>query len=438
MLNIKKVFIVVFIISIFLCSSCSTLQKTSTSAYSWKVDGLFFSQELNTLNQQIQDVQTGLKLTTGIEDLYICGGSARAILDHIYTGKVLQIRDLDIAVLAHRTLSVDMMQPIAEALERQKIDFNYPHEFSSRIRMPNHIEVNAGIEYVAGYGFFMLAQNGTVLDLSFFNNRYDLELNGLMDIDTTMILLRQGESLEQFVEKAKKMPLNTLIKEGAVLDPHHGYINWVCHNPNIIRWKEVEADPHLHVFRLVRSYTKISSTVLPKEISERLRHLCSSTKTKQSPRMGQYLFRVLDDKLAYKELKLLQELGIFQQWLPEFDKWLKRTSPQELAHLLNSHHLNAKEKWKILVLQLPKEAQLQTLFTATYKFYLKTSIEGVFELFSLKQYIDENHLNAYIETFSSYEENELLGILSIPDISDKERLDLLINTILGQEPILID
>lgn len=239
MLNIKKGFFIVLIISIFLCPSCSTLQKTSTSAYSWKVDGLFFSQELNTFNQQIQDLQTGLKMTTGIEDLYICGGSARAILDHIYTGKILQIRDLDIAVLAHCTLSVDMMKTIAEDLERQKIGFNYAHEFSSRIRMPDQIVVNAGIEYVAGYGFFMLAPNGSILDLSFFNSRFDLELNGLMDIDTTMIVLHQGESLEEFVKKAKKMPLNTLIKEGVVLDPHHGYVNWVCHNPNIIRWKEI-------------------------------------------------------------------------------------------------------------------------------------------------------------------------------------------------------
>ncbi len=71
--------------------------------------------------------------------------------------------------------------------------------------------------------------------------------------------------------------------------------------------------------------------------------------------------RILDDDgLARKELKLLQELGVFQDWLPELNKWLKTVDDQELVGI-PSKGINPIQKLILLIDQLPHEKRSETL-----------------------------------------------------------------------------
>lgn len=406
---------------------------SSELVYSWKMEQTVYSDELITLDKQIQELQLALEQSTGIQQIYICGGAARAILDHIYMDKPLKMRDLDIAILAHRKLNGDEVRLVAQSLEQLKIGALISNSFDFRPRLPTSIPFQPDTEYYAGYGFFLLTSNGMILDLSFFENEQDFELNGLMDIDTVKILLQRGESLIQFVEKAQKVSLNSLILEENVLDPFQGYSHWIMGDPSIIHWETIEADPHLLLFRLVRSYRKANLIPLPKDLWRKFHNLCASTKPKNSRRMSEHLLRVLNDESAHKELKLLQELGVFQHWLPELSSLIENKSSQDLAIILDNDLISPLQKLMLLVTQMPNEKRLETWFKSIYKFDLNMAIERSFDLIAGCPNIDKKFLRTSLEKVSPKNreelENQILRIVSSTVLSNEERFDLIIRSI---------
>lgn len=431
--QIKNLISGIFAFFTFAFSFFAYADTPSDSVYSWKGKSSNHSQELLTIDRQLQELQQALENSTGIQEIYICGGAAIAVLDHIYLNKPLKMRDLDIGVVTHRELNGEDVLLAAHSFEQVKIGDFISNSFDFRSRQPLSIPFQCDTEYYAGYGFFLLSNNGLLIDLSFFENDSDLELNGFMDIDTVKIVLHRGESLIQLVEKAQKKTLDSLIKEGFVLDPHQGYSHWIKKDPSIIQWERIKCDPHLYLFRLIRSYTKLNLTPLPENLWKTFHNLCASIKPKQSRRLGQYLLRVLNDESAYKELKLLQEIGVFQCWLPELSELLERKSSQDLAVILDNKLISPTQKLMLLILQLPKEKQLETWFRSIYKFDFGIALEKAFDLLGDFPNIDRKFLKKCLEAISLQKreelESQLLRIIPNAVISRDERFDLIIRSI---------
>ncbi len=388
----------------------------------------FYCKDLINLNNQILTLQSSLESLFNINKMVICGGSARAILDYIYYKKPLNMRDLDIVLVLPQNFDENYIRHIANFLEEQNVGNFLTNSFDSRLRkLPS--QPNEDPLYNAGYGFYLVSDSGPILDLSFFKKESDIELNGLMDIDTVKIVLEKNESLIHFIEESRKKTLNDSILEGKVIDPHHGYLSWVGGNPTIIRWDEIERDPHLHILRLIRGYMKMNLNSFSANLSKILKDLCLRVSLKQTRRLSQYLLKILDDDLAYKELKLSQKLGVFQNWLPELNIWLEKVSYKDLAALLTSRQMNAVEKLKVLILQIPSEKQAETFFISIYKFDLEIAMEITLELMLNSLTVNRNFFKVCLvisEVEREKFENQVLKIISNDSLDNVEKCAFII------------
>ncbi|NUM41768.1 MAG: hypothetical protein HUU45_09080, partial [Leptospiraceae bacterium] len=75
------------------------------------------SPELTAISNRIEEFRANLAQHFGIKDIFVGGGSSRAILDHLYDGKPLEMRDLDIFVVAGREVTEDWARSIGQKLE---------------------------------------------------------------------------------------------------------------------------------------------------------------------------------------------------------------------------------------------------------------------------------------------------------------------------------
>lgn len=422
-----------FALFTLLISCIGFADHASDSVYSWKIKNVVHSEELENLDNQIQTLQKALENSVGFQQLYICGGSARSILDHIYLNKPLKMRDLDIVILAKRELQGEDVRLLAQSLEQLKVGTFDTSTFNRRPRHPHKIPFQQDTEYNAGFGFYLLTSTGLIIDLTVFENESDLALNGLLDIDTVKIVLQKGESLTHFFENANGSTFGELISNGKVIDQHQGYEHWIKKDPIVVHWHRIEVDPQFLLFRLIRDYAKMDALDLSKNLWRKLHNLCVSHKTGPSRDISQHLLKVLNDESAHQELKLLQELGAFQYWLPEFSKWLEKKDSHDLALILDNNLISPTQKFMLLVQQLPKDHQLETWFRGMYKLDLAAAIERSFELIPEAPTVDKKSLKSCMEQFSRQQREELeiqlQRIISSKALSHDERFDLIIRAL---------
>ena len=276
------------------------------------------SEDLVQLSEWLEVLQAGLNDLTGIDTIWVGGGSARAILDHLYFGKPLEMRDLDIFVVADQEVTEEFVEKIGSHIESEEFGYFSRKDLRSRPRVPLDKPVLTRNHYVAGFGLFWLRANGEILDLSVYHSKAELDLNGIFDIDTMMIPLRYPSSLKEFVEKAEEFPYPVLVENGDVYDRYDGYEKWVTGEVNIVNWLDIEADPILKVMRVVRTLFKNNRSSFTKEETENFRHLLKNASVDNPLQMTRSLLKILEDKEALAELDLLQKIGLFDHWLEIF------------------------------------------------------------------------------------------------------------------------
>jgi len=59
----------------------------------------------------------------GLTDVAIGGSSAPALLDHLFAGRALQMRDFDLIVVAGRPVEAELLRRIGEALDAPDFRF---------------------------------------------------------------------------------------------------------------------------------------------------------------------------------------------------------------------------------------------------------------------------------------------------------------------------
>ncbi len=278
-----------------------------------------FSPDLYQLSDWLCILQKELHDVGQIDKIWIGGGSARAILDHLYFDKTLTMRDLDVFAVAKRRVTAEYVEQFGRDLGDEAFGFFSTNDLRNRPRVPNDKPVLVRNDYVAGWGLHWIRSNGEILDLSVYHSQADLDLNGIFDIDTVMIPLAYDETVVDFATRLREVSYEELVAEGKVYDRYGGYDQWTKGEIKIVNWLDIESDPLLKVMRVVRTLFKMNRDYFTQEEQENFGYLLDHAEVKNPLQMTRNLLKVLEDDRAEEELRLLQEAKLFKKWLKPLD-----------------------------------------------------------------------------------------------------------------------
>jgi hypothetical protein len=257
----------------------------------------------------------------GLTKLAIGGGSAPALLDHLFNGSALRMRDFDLVLAADRTVGQDLARAIGQALDSPDMRF-LPRYIYPRRRSRNQNEDL----WEAGWGT-LWDVNGMEVDLSIFHDESALELNGLMNVDRVLIPLRTDMDLNE--QAARMLSLGCAeasLAAGLYYDPTGGYRAWTNHSPAIVAWNAIHASPIECAIRIVRTCAnKLHLTHLDGELADPLRAaiLLGYDRGDRFIRV-RTIVKLFHDDRAGVEMEMLNELGTFDNWLPEIGELIQR------------------------------------------------------------------------------------------------------------------
>lgn len=313
------------------------------------------STEMKALSDKLATLQTVLR-RFGITKIYIGGGSAPAVLDHFYFGKPLDMRDLDLFVIAGRKVSAEEALQIARAIEAAGLGHIDPKDVHPIFR-GDASQGPGGASEVA-----MIAQledEHSQLDFKLYYSEELLKLNGLVDTDTIMIPLDSKMSLEAYVRKYffRTSPENLAFLR-IIRDIHNGYVSWMRRTPKIIHWAEIERDPLVQSIRIARNFGKVNRFEVPLETANRLSRLIAQSERLSHATILKNLLRVLDDKSRVKELRMIQKFGTLRKWFPGLDQRLAEMSDSQLERVLGASR-DLESRLEVLLKLAPPEGRLQ-------------------------------------------------------------------------------
>jgi hypothetical protein len=281
------------------------------------------------LSSILASVSAALRDQFGLTKLFIGGGSAPALLDHLYSGTALRMRDLDLILVAERSVDQELARRIGEAADTPELRFMpryiYPRRRTRSEREP----------VVAGWGVIWDAQ-GTEVDLSMFHDERALELNGLMNIDRILIPLPPEKTLNQIAAELILSGAPELaILNGLVSDTCGGYASWGHRSPAIVAWNAIHAAPIECSMRIVRACaSKLHLGHLHPELADPLRAaiLWGHERGDRFLRV-RGIVKLFHDDRAGAELEMMNALGAFKHWLTEVGEVIEQLGHNGLAAL---------------------------------------------------------------------------------------------------------
>ncbi len=299
---------------------------------------------LRSLSLQLAPLRA-LFRAQGFSTVYLGGSSAREILDSILFDAPLSLRDLDLYLIKGATVFPEDVQVLCRALQARNIARMDAAPLRTKLRGNPALQGSARYQYIAGYGAHLFFPGRPIVSLSILHSRRDLALNGLLDIDTTLLCLAHQSSFAVFADQVHRVahphiPRGTpwvldhtwqsLQTMKYVCDPHRGYLAWRARSPNVVHWTEVERCFTRHAFRLVRSMAKVSCFHLSKPWIEAYH---SHRPSQHSPHLSRELCRdlakVLADPAWRRELGMLGQLGALKQLAPALHRSI--CAPQPLV-----------------------------------------------------------------------------------------------------------
>jgi hypothetical protein len=261
-----------------------------------------------------------LRDSHGLTRLAIGGSSAPALLDHLFAGGALKMRDFDLIVVADRPVDQELVLRIGSALDGT--DFRFlPRYIYPRMRARDDREL-----WMAGWGVIWDAQ-GMEVDLSIFHDDAALALNGLMNIDRILIPFSADTSLNEIAARMLTAgSAEAALERGLFDDPWGGYASWVHRSPAIVAWNAIHAAPIECTIRIVRAgANKLHLNHLHAEVADPLRAalIVGHERGDRFVRVRN-LVKLFHDDRAGAELEMLHALGAFLHWLPEVGQAIEK------------------------------------------------------------------------------------------------------------------
>ena len=252
--------------------------------------------------------------------LYVGGGSALALLDHLFAGAALRMRDFDMFLVADRPVDRELALRVGESLDSAELRFLPKYVYARR---RTHV---AREPVIACWGALWDAQ-GVEVDLSMFHDDSALELNGLMNVDRILIPLPPDKTLNEVAAAILTTgSAEAATVAGLVADPCGGYASWVHRSPAIVAWNAIHAAPIECSMRIVRACaSKMHRNRLHAELADPLRAaiLWGHERGDEFLRVRGFVKLLHDDRAAV-ELEMMHALGTFKYWLPEIGEVIER------------------------------------------------------------------------------------------------------------------
>lgn len=279
------------------------------------------SLSVRQLSAILATVAAELRERFGLTRLAIGGGSAPALLDHLFSGTALRMRDLDLILIADQPVEQDLAHRIGESLHSPEMRFLPRYVYPRRRSRSKDTPL-----WIAGWGVIWDVR-GVEVDLSIFHDDEALALNGLMNVDRISIPFSTDRSLNEIAaDMLKTGSPEAAIAAGLAEDPNAGYASWVHRNPSIVAWNAILASPIECAIRIVRACAhKLHLSHLRPELADPLQYAIA-----QGYEHGDRFIRVRslvklfhDDRVG-AELEMLHELGGFLHWLPEIGSVIDR------------------------------------------------------------------------------------------------------------------
>ena len=304
---------------------------------------------IRRLSSILASVASELRNRYGITRIHVGGGSAPALLDHLFSGAALRMRDFDMFAIADRPVDEELARGVGEALDSAELRF-LPKYIYARRRTHSARE-----PVVAGWGALWDA-HGLEVDLSIFHDDAAFDLNGLMNVDRILIPLPADKTLNEVAAAILTTgSAEAAIVAGLVADPCGGYASWVHRSPAIVAWNAIHAAPIECSIRIVRACaSKMHRSHLHAELADPLRAAILWGHERGWPfaRVRSFVKLLHDDRAAV-ELEMMHALGTFRYWLPEIGEVIERLGHGGLAALFTqadregrrdeSHHAAFKE-----------------------------------------------------------------------------------------------
>lgn len=333
------------------------------SAYAQTLTRLAPSPELTAISNRIEEFRANLAQHFGIKDIFVGGGSSRAILDHLYDGKPLEMRDLDIFVVAGREVTEDWARSIGQKLESPTLGKFSDKDLRPRPRGNPALPLPQRHRYNAGFGFFWLGGTPDIFDISIFHQVTDLQLNGIFDIDTVMIPVR-GSFIEGLRQSLVGKDYATVVREGGVLDRFQGYSAWRKQNLTIIHWDEIDRDPVLNGIRVARTMAKVGKQSLSRADEAHIKTSIAQATNTNRLQIVRNLLKLLDDKTAPEQIQILLRWGVFKMIDQSLDQALAKVKVETLreAFALQASSLGRLSE---LIKSAPIHARLRFLVDVT-------------------------------------------------------------------------
>ncbi len=284
---------------------------------------------INRLSSIFASVAAELRDRYDLTRLYVGGASVPALLDHLFAGAALRMRDFDMFAVADRPVDEKLARRVGKSLDSPELRFLPKYVYARR---RTH---SAREPVVAGWGLVWDAHS-LEADLSIFHDDTALELNGLMNVDRIYIPLPPDKTLNE-VAAAILMTgsAEAAIAAGLVEDRCGGYASWVHRSPAIVAWNDIHASPIDRATRIVRTcVNKLHLARLHPEIADPLRAAILWGHERGDPffRVRSFIKLLHDDRAAL-ELEMIRSLGTFKHWLPAIGEVIERLGHGGLAAL---------------------------------------------------------------------------------------------------------
>lgn len=290
------------------------------------------------LSSILEVVAAELRSAFGLTKLAVGGGSAPALLDHLFSGSALRMRDFDLVLVADRPVDKELAVRIGEALDSPDLRF-LPRYVYPRRRSRGEPEL-----WLAGWGC-LWDVHGTEVDLSIFHDDAALDLNGLMNVDRIRIPLPAHTSLNGVAaEMLTAGSADAAIRAGLACDPCNGYESWVDRSPRIVAWSAIRASPIECSVRIVRTCaSKLLISRLPPEMADPVRDIIAEGHERGDRFIRvRTLVKLLHDDRAGAELEMMHDLGIFRHWLPDVGDKIERLGQGGLTTLFAQADLDGR------------------------------------------------------------------------------------------------
>lgn len=252
----------------------------------------------------------------GFSEILIGGSAAVGILDSVWHGDELNLRDLDVYLIFGRKMEKSDAVALAAWLTLPELGALDEAGVTTHVRTNPALGLPERFQYLAGWGMNFV-KGASILDLTVYHSADEILLNGIFTSD--MIKVRLGaESLEELARtQLATGTLPDLMARGVIRDEHGGYLAWRQKQPKILHWQEIERDPAVQSLRVVRGLLRYGMDRVPSEIARPFQDLARQGKEYDRARWATGLARLQEGASASTALAMVREIGF--GWVLEAD-----------------------------------------------------------------------------------------------------------------------